>query len=234
MIRQGRARELSETILQLQSTQYRKERTKQQLRQLSRQIASQTALLDSLQLVKNQTASHQARHVLVAAALELDITALRDQYQALIRSFYRQQRLRDAAPPLGRLRWRAQQQLIYQKHIHQHRHQQLHTIQNLQQDLMAYARNLASAYDKQDTLLKTLSYNQETLSRDQQQQNRQMKVLRQRERQLRQTLSKQKKAKKLLSKKIEQAILKQIAEAKAKARQYQAQQKKNANTKIPL
>lgn len=229
--RQSITRALSKTNQELQSTRYRKQRTKQQLRHLTKQLALQTALLDSLQLIQNYTAIRQAKHTLVVAALELDLANLRTQHRTAIRSIYRQQQLKKRIPAGGLIAWSKQQDgLMYCKHVHQQRHHQVECIQGVQQDLAASVEYLEQAHAEQDTLLQELSFDHAALNLDQQQQTRQMTQLHQKERQLRKVLVQQKKAKQLLSKKIEQAILKQIAAAKSKARKYQAQQRQNSTT----
>lgn len=229
---------LSKTNQELQSTRYRKKRTKQQLRQLTKQLAQQTALLDSLQLIQKHTATRQAKHTLVVAALELDLANLRIQHRSAIRSLYRQQQLKKRIPVGGLIAWSKQQySLMYCKHIHQQRHHQVECIQGVQQDLVASVEFLQQTHYQQDTLLQELSSDHAALNRNQQQQTRKMTQLHQKERQLSQTLAQQKTAKQLLSKKIEQAILKQIAAAKASARKYQAQQRQNQTVnsrKAPL
>lgn len=229
--RQSVSRALSKTNRQLRSTQQRQTQTQQQLRQLRQHLAEQTARLDSLKKSQSYVSTRHDQHTMVVDALEIDLVTIRQQYRQAIRNLYKQHQLERTTPVLARSnQGTSPVYRLYKYCLQNQRYTQIHYIQQVQQDLASSAQQLRQTQAQQDTLLLELNETQDNLSRDQRRQTRQMSRLKQQERRLRRTLAQQKKSKQVLSKKIEAAILQQIATAKAEAREYQAQQKRNTQS----
>lgn len=224
--RQSVSRAMTQTNQQLRTTQRSKKKALYKLKALRDSIAVKTALIDSMTLYAGTLDSLKDRQQLVAQALQKDLKGLYQRHQQLVRYYYKQL----VHPPTTALQLR---QKHYSRYALGQRQYQIALVANVQQDLGQQALALATQKAEKDSLLAQAQVLQEQLSAEQEQKSRKMNQLQRQERQLRQRLTQQKKSKRLLSKKIEQAILEQIAAAKAEARRYQQQKKKQQGRTSP-
>ncbi len=226
--RQSVSRAMSKTNEQLQSTKRNKKRALRKLQALRDSIALKTALIDSMAQYAGQLDSLRARQYLVAQALQQDLKGLYQRHKKLVRYYYQQQ-----LQPTAR---NSSQQLLkthYSRYALDRRCHQIVLVNHTHQSLSQRANFLTEQKAQKDSLLAQAQQLQENMSAEQKAKTRNMAQLKRQERQLRQRLDQQKKSKRLLSKKIEQAILEQIAAAKAAARRYQQQQKKRNQGSTP-
>ncbi len=238
--RQSLSQQIKKTSQQLRKTTSSKKATLQKLGALQSQISSREELIQVVAQDVDLLNTMIDRKIGVVEVLESDLSKLKNNYKKLIRQLYRYKISRNVLYFLlssssfneAYHRW------IYIQHLEKHRNTQAQFIKKTQHDLTRRVNKLEAQKAEKNALLQQEMEQKQLLNTELKHKDRLVSQLKKQEGRLRSDLKRKTRYKKQLSKKIETAILKQIAAAKSAARKYKQTQaaanKANKNTNNPV
>lgn len=232
--------QIHKTSKLLNQTANNKKATYQKLNALENQIGTREGLIQDVAQRVAILDTMIDRKMTVVEKLEDDLTALKENYKKLIRQLYR---YKISKSPITFF-WSAHsfnhtyQRWIYIQSLEKHRSIQAIFIQKTQTNLGQRINQLEAQKIEKDELLQKEVAQKERLDQEKANKSYLITKLKKQEGKLRADLKRKKRYKTQLSKKIEKAILQQIAAAKEAARKYKKQKalaKSNPNnTKSPV
>ncbi|BDS14726.1 murein hydrolase activator EnvC family protein [Aureispira anguillae] len=220
--------EINKTNLLIRKTTNNKKATFQKLNLLKQQIDSREESIEVAMHHVDQIDTMIDRKMTVVEVLESDLVVLRSNYKKLIRQLYRYKISRNVISFLlsSNSFNQAYQRWIYIQHLEGYRNMQAKFIQQTQKDLTQRINQLEQQKSEQDLLLQQEIEQKQLLADEKKNKAQLIEQLKKKEARLRSDLKRKKRYKIQLNKKIERAILEQIASAKEAARKYQQQQTK--------
>lgn len=233
--------QIHKTSKLLNQTANNKKATYQKLNALENQIGTREGLIQDVAQRVAILDTMIDRKMTVVEKLEDDLTALKENYKKLIRQLYR---YKISKSPITFF-WSAHsfnhtyQRWIYIQSLEKHRSTQAIFIQKTQTNLGQRINQLEAQKIEKDELLQKEVAQKERLDQEKANKSYLITKLKKQEGKLRADLKRKKRYKTQLSKKIEKAILQQIAAAKEAARKYKKKKalanKSNPNsTKSPV
>lgn len=217
---------INKTNKLINTTATNKKATFRKLSALEKQIGSRKVLVQNVAKQIGQLDTMIDRKMTVVEELESDLTVLKTNYKKLIRQLYRYKISRNTVSFLlsSTSFNRAYQRWIYLQHLEDHKNAQTRLIQSVQDDLAERINLLEQQKLEKNTLLLQEIAEQQLLNKEKQSKAQLIRQLKKKETSLRSDLKRKKRYKIQLSKKIEKAILQQIAAAKEAARKYKQKQ----------
>lgn len=195
------------------------------LKKLKAEIGSQTNLITHLSERIDTINNSLDRKITAVEALENDLSTLKKNYKRLIRQLYRYKLNQNALSFIFAASSfnEAYQRWIYLKRLKEYRSIQAQLVQKTQHSLTVSINALEAQKAEQNTLLQEELTQKQQLDQAIQDKDKLIVQLQKQERSLRSDLKRKTRYKRQLNKKIENAILQQIAAAKSAARKYQKQ-----------
>lgn len=230
--------QISKTNRLLNKTASNKKATFKKLNALETQIGTRTALIEDVAQRVALLDTMIDRKMMVVEGLDDDLNALKENYKKLIRQLYRYKISKNVIAFFWSTESfnRTYQRWIYVQHLEAYRNVQATFIKNVQADLGQRINELELQKTAKDQLLQQELEQKERLDQEKKSKAYLIAKLKKKEGKLRADLKRKKRYKTQLSKKIEKAILKQIAAAKEAARKYKEKQAlaKTNTSKSPI
>lgn len=222
--------QINKTNLLIRKTTNNKKATFQKLNLLKQQIDSREESIEVVMHNVDRIDTMIDRKMTVVEVLESDLVVLRTNYKKLIRQLYRYKISRNIISFLlsSNSFNQAYQRWVYIQHLEEYRNMQAKFIQQTQKDLTQRINQLEQQKSEQALLLQQEIEQKQLLADEKKNKAQLIEQLKKKETRLRSDLKRKKRYKIQLNKKIERAILDQIASAKEAARKYQQQQTKKS------
>lgn len=219
-------KDINRTSELLSSTATNKKATARKLGAIEKQIDSRTAIIQTVAQGIGSLDTMIDRKMTVVEVLEDDLVLLKENYKKLIRQLYRYKISRNTISFLlsSNSFNQAYQRWIYLQHLESHRNVQARFIQEVQKDLSHRINLLEYQKMEKDSLLQQEMEEKELLNEEKKSKSDLIGQLKEKEAHLRSDLNRKKRYKLQLSKKIEKAILRQVAAAREAARKYKKKQ----------
>jgi len=214
--------QINKTSQLLNKTATNKKATFQKLNALETQIGTREVFIQDVSQRVAVLDTMIDRKMIVVESLDDDLKVLKENYKKLIRQLYRYK----ISKNIIAFFWSAKsfnhayQRWIYIQHLENHRNVQATFIQKIQSDLGQRINQLEAQKREKDQLLEKELLQKQLLDKEKKSKTYLIAKLKKQEGKLRADLKRKKRYKIQLSKKIEKAILKQIAAAKEAARKY--------------
>lgn len=218
--------EIYKTNKLLSKTRSNQKATAKKLTDLELKIGSSTKRIEDVAQGVGMLDTMIDRKMGVVEVLEDDLTILKNNYKKLVRQLYRDKLATNSISFL----WSSSsfnevyQRWVYLQHLEDHRVVQAKMIAAVQQDLTERINSLEEKKAEKDSLLQQEMEGKRLLDEEKRNKATLIAQLKHKESRLRADLKRKKRYKIQLSKKIEKAILQQIAAAKEAARKYKQQQ----------
>jgi len=236
--RQSVNQQINKTSQLLNKTASNKKATFKRLNTLESQIGTSVILIQDVAERVAILDTMIDRKMTVVEDLEDDLVALKEHYKKIIRQLYRYKISKNILAFFWSAKSfnQAYQRWIYVQHLEAYRSVQATYIRKIQTDLGQRINQLEAQKTEKDELLQQELVEKEVLDKEKASKAYLIRQLKKQEGKLRADLKRKKRYKTQLSKKIEKAILQQIAVAKEAARKYQQKKavSKNKNTKSPV
>lgn len=231
-------KQISQTSRLLNKTANSKKATFKKLNALEAQIGTRAALIEDVAQRVALLDTMIDRKMTVVEELDDDLNALKENYKKLIRQLYRYKISKNVIAFF----WSTEsfnhtyQRWIYVQHLEAYRNVQATFIKNVQTDLGQRINELEAQKADKDELLQQELEQKQRLDQEKASKAYLIAKLKKQEGKLRADLKRKKRYKTQLSKKIEKAILQQIAAAKEAARKYKQKQAlaKTNTSKSPI